>query len=91
MTTATPLSVSDAREQLATIIDQARARHEPVYITRRGQRVAAVIDAEDLDRLIELAEDMSDIRAAEEARAEMRRTQQEPVPWAEVRAELGLS
>ena len=65
--------------------------HEPVYLTRRGQTVAAVIDAEDLQRILALAEDMSDILAAEAAREEMRSTSQEPIPWEEVKADLGLS
>ena len=86
-----PVSVSNARGQLAAIIDLARAEHEPVYLTRRGQRVAAVSDADDLERLIELAEDMADIRAAEESREEMRRTQSELTPWVTVKADLGLS
>jgi prevent-host-death family protein len=84
-------NVSEARRQLAAIIDQARSEHEPVYLTRRGRRVAAVIDAEDLDEILSLAEDMADIRAAEEARAEMASTDQEPIPWEQVKAELGLS
>ena len=91
MSTATPLNISDARDQLASIVDRAQSEHQPVYLARRGRRVAAVIDADDLDRLIELAEDMADIRAAEEARQEMRETQQEPIPWAEVKADLGLA
>ena len=91
MSISTPVSVSDERGQLAAIIDRARAEHEPVYLARRGQRVAAVIDAEDLERLIELAEDMADIRAAEESREEMRRTQSEPTPWETVKADLGLA
>jgi len=41
-----------------------------VFLSRRGQRVAAVIDADDLERLIELAEDMTEICAAEEWREE---------------------
>ena len=90
MSTATPLSISKARDQLTSIINRVQAEHEPVYLSRRGRRVAAVIDADDLDRLIALAEDMSDIRAAEEAREEMRRTRQEPIPWDEVKADLGL-
>lgn len=85
------LSISDARAQLATIIDRARADHEPVYVARRGRRVAAVIDADDLDRLIELAEDMADIRAAEQARAEMKATAAASIPWEEVKADLGLA
>lgn len=85
------LSVSDARERLATIIDQVRAKHEPMYLARRGRRVAAIIDADDLDRILELAEDMADIREAERARAEMQATGQSPIPWDEVKAELGLT
>ncbi|MGI8430207.1 MAG: type II toxin-antitoxin system Phd/YefM family antitoxin [Solirubrobacteraceae bacterium] len=86
-----PLTVSEARRQLATIIDRARSEHEPVYLKRRGQRVAAVIDADDLDQLLELAEDMADIRAAEAARAEMRATAQTPIPWDQVKVDLGLT
>lgn len=90
MSNTTSVSISDAREQLAAIIDRVRAEHEPVYLSRRGRRVAAVIDADDLERLIELAEDMADIRAAEAAREEMRLTQSEPIPWEQVKADLGL-
>jgi prevent-host-death family protein len=91
MSTAESFNVTDARKQLATIIDLARSVHEPVYVTRRGRRVAAVIDAEDLDRILELAEDMADIRAAEAARAEMQATGETPIPWEQVKADLGLS
>ena len=86
----TSLTVSEARRQLATVIDRARAEHEPVYLARRGRRVAAVIDADDLDRMLELAEDMADIRAAEAARAEMQETGEAPIPWEQIRADLGL-
>jgi hypothetical protein len=61
-----------------------------VFLSRRGRRVAAVIDADDLERLLDLAEDMADIRAAEAARAEMRETGATPIPWEEVKADLGL-
>lgn len=62
-----------------------------MYLARRGRSVAAVIDADDLDRILELAEDMADIRAAEQARAEMKATGETPIPWEEVKAELGLT
>jgi prevent-host-death family protein len=91
MSTTESFRVTDARSRLAAIIDLARSGHEPVYMTRHGRRVAAVIDAEDLDRLIELAEDMADIRAAEAARAEMQATGEAPIPWEQVKADLGLS
>jgi prevent-host-death family protein len=84
------LTVSEARQQLASIIDRAREQHTPVYVSRRGRRVAAVIDADDLDAIIEMAEDMADIRAAEAARAEMKATGETPIPWEQVKADLGL-
>ena len=85
------LSVSEARQQLAEIIDRARSEHTPIYLARRGRRVAALIDADDLDAIMELAEDMADIRAAEAARAEMRTTGETPIPWEQVKADLGLA
>jgi prevent-host-death family protein len=91
MSTTDSLNITEARKQLASIIDQVRTEHEPVFVTRRGRRVAAVIDADDLDAIMELAEDMADIRAAEAARAEMKATGEQPIPWEDVRADLGLA
>ena len=84
------MTVSDARARLADIVDTARVGHEPVYLTRRGRRVAAVIDADDLDRLIEAAEDLADIEAARAAR-EATDAGEPTIPWDEIRAELGLA
>lgn len=86
----TEITVSDARARLADVVDAARVVHEPVYLTRRGQRVAAVIDADDLDRLIASAEDLADLQAARAARAEIGEGEA-PVPWEQVKADLGLS
>lgn len=52
--------------------------------------MAAVIDADDLDRMMALAEDMADIRAAQQARDEVKATAATPIPWEDVKAELGL-
>jgi prevent-host-death family protein len=84
------LSISDAREQLASVIDRVRTEHRPIYLHRRGHRVAAVIDSGDLERLLDLAEDVADIRAAEAARAELASTGATPIPWDVVKADLGL-
>ena len=65
-------------------------QHDPVYLTRCGQRVAAVIDADDLDRLIAAAEDLADIEAAQAAREEMAGGQA-AIPWEHVKADLGLA
>ena len=49
------LPVSVACNRLDEIVDDARARHEPVFLTRRGRPV----------------EDLADIEAADAARAEI--------------------
>ena len=82
------MSVSAARSRLADVIDDARVHHAPVFLTRRGRRVAAVIDAEDLDRLLGAAEDLADIEAARAARVEI--SAQGSIPWDRVKADLGL-
>ena len=51
------MSVSAARSRLADVINDARVHHAPVFLTRRGRRVAAVIGAEDLERLTQAAEE----------------------------------
>ena len=78
------LAVSEARERLADAIDRARAG-EPVYVTRRGRRVAVIVDADAYDALVEAAEDAVDKAELRAARAE-----DDYVPWDEVKAELGL-
>jgi prevent-host-death family protein len=84
------MTVSDARARLADVVDAARVGHNPVYLTRRGQRVAAVIDADDLDRLIAAAEDLVDIEAARAAREEIAEGET-AIPWEQVKADLGLA
>ena len=99
----TELTVAAARARLADVVDEVRERHRPVFLTRRGRRVAAVIDAEDLDRLLGAAavidaedldrllgaaEDLADIEAARAARAEV--SAQGSIPWDRVKADLGL-
>jgi hypothetical protein len=50
-----------------------------------------VVNAEDLQYLIESAEDLSDIKAAAAARAEMAETGEAPIPWKQVKTDLGLA
>lgn len=85
------ITVSEARARLADVVDEARIAHDPVFLTRRGRRVAAVVDADQLERLIEAAEDLADIRAAAEARARMAESGEAPIPWEQVKADLGLA
>jgi prevent-host-death family protein len=79
------LSVSEARDHLAEAIESARVSQQPVYVTRRGRRVAVIVDADAYDRLVEAAED-----AADRAELEAVRTEDDYVPWEEVKAQLGL-
>ena len=90
MTSPVDRSISEARRDLAAVIDEARATREPVFLSRHGHRVAAIISADELERLRDLAEDMADILDAEAARQEMRATGAAPVPWDQVKADLGL-
>jgi prevent-host-death family protein len=76
--------MSEARERLSDVVDTARREHEPAYMQRRGKRLATIIDADDLDRLIELAEDSIDIAEAQAALDE----EGEAVPWERSRPTL---
>ena len=83
------VAISDARGRLASIIDEARV--EPVYLTRRNRPVAAVIDSAQLERLLEDAEELADIRAVDAAWEETERLDEVAVPWDEVKRDLGLT
>ncbi|MFT5530651.1 MAG: prevent-host-death family protein [Candidatus Poriferisodalaceae bacterium] len=82
----TEVAVSDARNRLAEVIEESRRSGEPISVTRRGRRVAVILDAEVFDVLVEAADDVEDRRELDAARAE-----DDYVPWDEVKAELGLA
>ncbi|GAA2250786.1 type II toxin-antitoxin system Phd/YefM family antitoxin [Herbiconiux moechotypicola] len=83
------IAITDARGRLASIIDEARV--EPVYLTRRNRPVAAVVDAAQLDQLLEDAEELADIRAVDSAWDETEELGETPVPWDDVKRDLGLA
>ena len=85
----TEIAITEARGRLASIID--RARHEPVYLTRRNRPVAAIIDTDLLSRLFEDAEELADIRAVDAAWEETERLGETSIPWEDVKRDLGLS
>ena len=62
-----------------------RLSGEPISVTRQGQRVAVIIDSAAFDRLVDAADELDDRRELEAAREE-----DDYVPWAEVKAMLGL-
>ena len=51
--------------------------------------MAAVIDADDLERLTQAAEDLADIEAADAARTEI--AKHSTIPWDEVKADFALA
>ena len=78
-------AVSEARSRLAEVIEETRRSGEPVSVTRRGRRVAVILDSDAFDRLVERADEAEDRRELAAARAA-----DDYVPWDEVKADLGL-
>ncbi len=85
----TEIAITDARGRLASIIDTAK--REPVYLTRRNRPVAAIIDTDQLNKLIDDSDELADIRAVDAAWEESERLGETPIPWEEVKRDLGLS
>ncbi len=79
------VAVSEARNRLAEVIEEARRSGEPVSVTRRGRRIAVILASEAFDRLVDIADDVEDRRALQAARVD-----DDYVPWDEVKAALGL-
>lgn len=84
------MTVTDARARLADVVDAARVAHDPLYLIRRGRRVASVIDTDDLDRLVQAAEDLADSEAAHLARRELD-DGAALIPWDQIKAVLDLT
>jgi len=121
------MPISDARDQLADVVNRAVYGGTPTHLTRRGRRLAVVVSethlAEEesrareeatvaacralwlgvqhadeptraavravITRLMDTAEDATDVAAADAAQAE-RDAGAQPVRWEQVKAELGL-
>ena len=81
------LNTTEARENLADVLNRVAYAKTRVRITRRGREIAAVVPIEDLE-LIERLEDEIDIREATKALKEAKA--KGTVPWVDVKRELGL-
>ena len=81
------VSVSEARETFAELVNRAAYRHERVLVARRGRPVAAIVPIEDVE-LLERMEDQLDLQDAIEALNDPENAK--PIPWEDVKAELGL-
>jgi len=81
------VSVSEARETFADVVNRVAYRNERVLVTRRGKPIAAIVPMEQVAYL-ERAEDEYDLRMAQEALEELEHTP--AVPLEQVERELGL-
>jgi antitoxin Phd len=124
---AAEMTISEAREHFADVVNRAVYGGEATYLTRRGRRLAVVVSAAQLaadeararqdatveacrqvwqsvagasdatraavraglDELIEATEDIADLAVLKAVR-EDHESGAEPVPWEQVKAELGL-
>ena len=82
----TELAVSEAREHFAEAVETAAT--EPVFITKHGRRVAALISPERYEQLMVALEDAEDIADANDALAEIE-AGNPAIPWEQVKADLG--
>src|SRR5690349_21211254 len=64
----TDVAVSEARQHLADLIESTHRSGEPVYVTRRGRRVAVLLDSDQYERIIDELEDTLDRAALRAAR-----------------------
>jgi len=80
------LGITDARDRLADVVNEAAYAGTVTYITRRGRRVAAIVPAGDAERL-ERAEDAYLTSLAAQAMAEVE-SGAVTVPWETVKADL---
>lgn len=81
------LSVSEAREEFADLVNRVAYRGERVRVMRRGREVAAIVPIEDIE-ILERIEDELDLQAAREALADPESAVS--IPWEDIKNELGL-
>ena len=84
------MAVSTTQDEFAAILNRVADGKERIVLHRDGEPVAAVIPVEDLkllERLIEEEEDRIDLAKAERVLSD---SNQEWIPWEQVKAEEGL-
>lgn len=83
---AESISISEARDDFAELVNRVAYAHERVRLVRRGRDLAAVVPTEDLE-LLEALDDELDLDAARDALADPANAGR--IPWEDVRARLG--
>ncbi len=77
------INVSEARENLARVLDEAQS--EAVVLERYGRPAAVVVSVERYEQLLDGFEEAQDIAAFDAALAE----EGPNIPWEQVRSDLG--
>ena len=63
---------------------------EARYLTdEKGERIAVLLDIREYERLLEIEDELEDIRRYDEAIARRERGEDDTVPWERVREEIG--
>ena len=83
----TTLSVAEATRDFAGALRHVTADHELVVL-KRGRKAVAVMLPPDV---LEVLEDLEDVRAADKAVAEHAKDPSKAVPWDQVKREAGLA
>lgn len=83
------IGVAEIRNNMADTLNRVAYQGERVILERRGKGVAAIVSMEDL-ALLEALEDREDVKAARRVLAEMKRKGEKPVPWEQLKQQLGL-
>jgi prevent-host-death family protein len=79
------ITTADARKKFSNILNRVAFGNESFVLTRRGEPIAALVSMDDLKLLGEL-EDQRDIEDAWKAKNEPG----EPIPWEDLKRELGI-
>jgi prevent-host-death family protein len=81
------VAITDAREDLAEVVNRVSYRDERIVLTRRGKRLVAVVPIADLE-LLERLENAADVEEIRTALSDPDNA--EPIPWERLKADLGL-
>ena len=82
----TRMTASKARGKFSDLLSRVANRRERIVVHRRGKDVAALVPLEDLA----LLEELQDRRDVEEAKRRLADPTEVPIPYEQVRKELGL-